>query len=137
MGRRRADGGGARAARRARVLRQLAADGRAGGSSAVHGGLLVLHALAAGSVSQLGMARAVSAQHRAGGRRAVHSAEHSGNAGVCAVEGKPPRSAAAHSRSAAALKKQILLAAGARVAENGSFYIYSVFSLTYATQYAG
>jgi len=26
---------------------------------------------------------------------------------------------------------------GARVAENGSFYIYSVFSLTYATQYAG
>jgi len=33
--------------------------------------------------------------------------------------------------------KQILLAAGARVAENGSFYIYSVFSLTYATQYAG
>jgi MFS family permease len=33
--------------------------------------------------------------------------------------------------------KQVLLAAGARVAENGSFYIYSVFSLTYATQYAG
>jgi len=33
--------------------------------------------------------------------------------------------------------RQILLAAGARVAENGSFYIYSVFSLTYATQYAG
>jgi len=33
--------------------------------------------------------------------------------------------------------KQVLLAMGARVAENGSFYIYSVFSLTYATQYAG
>jgi len=32
---------------------------------------------------------------------------------------------------------QVLLAMGARVAENGSFYIYSVFSLTYATQYAG
>jgi MFS transporter, MHS family, shikimate and dehydroshikimate transport protein len=31
--------------------------------------------------------------------------------------------------------KQVLLAAGARIAENGSFYIYSVFSLTYATQY--
>jgi len=33
--------------------------------------------------------------------------------------------------------KQVLLAAGARIAENGSFYIYSVFSLTYATQYVG
>ena len=33
--------------------------------------------------------------------------------------------------------KQVLLAMGARVAENGSFYIYSVFSLTYATQYVG
>lgn len=33
--------------------------------------------------------------------------------------------------------KQVLLAVGARVAENGSFYIYSVFSLTYATQYVG
>jgi MFS family permease len=33
--------------------------------------------------------------------------------------------------------RQVLLAMGARVAENGSFYIYSVFSLTYATQYAG
>jgi len=33
--------------------------------------------------------------------------------------------------------KQVVLAMGARVAENGSFYIYSVFSLTYATQYAG
>jgi MHS family shikimate/dehydroshikimate transporter-like MFS transporter len=33
--------------------------------------------------------------------------------------------------------KQVLLAMGARVAENGSFYIYSVFALTYATQYAG
>ena len=33
--------------------------------------------------------------------------------------------------------KQVLLAMGARVAENGSFYIYSVLSLTYATQYAG
>jgi MFS family permease len=31
----------------------------------------------------------------------------------------------------------VLLAMGARVAENGSFYIYSVFSLTYATQYVG
>jgi len=31
--------------------------------------------------------------------------------------------------------RELLLAAGARVAENGSFYIYSVFSLTYATQY--
>ena len=33
--------------------------------------------------------------------------------------------------------KQVLLAAGARVAENGAFYIYSVFSITYATQYVG
>ena len=33
--------------------------------------------------------------------------------------------------------KQVLVAMGARVAENGSFYIYSVFSLTYATQYVG
>jgi metabolite-proton symporter len=30
--------------------------------------------------------------------------------------------------------KQVLLAMGARVAENGAFYIYSVFVLTYATQ---
>ena len=30
--------------------------------------------------------------------------------------------------------KQVLLAMGARVAENGSFYIFSVFVLTYATQ---
>jgi MHS family shikimate/dehydroshikimate transporter-like MFS transporter len=33
--------------------------------------------------------------------------------------------------------KEILLAIGARMAENGSFYIYTVFSLTYATQYVG
>ena len=31
--------------------------------------------------------------------------------------------------------KQVLLAMGARFAENGAFYIYSVFVLTYATQY--
>jgi len=33
--------------------------------------------------------------------------------------------------------KQVVLAAGARLAENATFYIYSVFSLTYATQYVG
>jgi metabolite-proton symporter len=33
--------------------------------------------------------------------------------------------------------KQVLLAAGARIAENGGFYIYSVFMLTYATQVSG
>jgi MHS family shikimate/dehydroshikimate transporter-like MFS transporter len=33
--------------------------------------------------------------------------------------------------------KEILLAIGARLAENGSFYLYTVFSLTYATQYVG
>ena len=33
--------------------------------------------------------------------------------------------------------KEVLLAAGARVAENGSFYIYSAFVLTYATQEVG
>ena len=32
--------------------------------------------------------------------------------------------------------KQVLLAMGARVAENGAFYIFSVFVLTYATQHA-
>ena len=32
--------------------------------------------------------------------------------------------------------KQVLQAAGARVAENGSFYIYSAFMLVYATQHA-
>jgi MFS transporter, MHS family, shikimate and dehydroshikimate transport protein len=32
--------------------------------------------------------------------------------------------------------KQVLLAAGARFAENGGFYIYSVFALLYATQHA-
>jgi metabolite-proton symporter len=32
--------------------------------------------------------------------------------------------------------KQVLLAMGARVAENGGFYIFSVFVLTYATQHA-
>jgi MFS family permease len=31
--------------------------------------------------------------------------------------------------------KNVLLAAGARFAENGAFYIFSVFVLTYATQY--
>jgi MFS family permease len=30
--------------------------------------------------------------------------------------------------------KQVLLAAGTRIAENGAFYIYSVYVLTYATQ---
>jgi metabolite-proton symporter len=34
----------------------------------------------------------------------------------------------------AAYPKQVLLAMGARFAENGAFYIYSVFVLTYATQ---
>jgi MHS family shikimate/dehydroshikimate transporter-like MFS transporter len=33
--------------------------------------------------------------------------------------------------------KEVLLAAGARVAENGAFYIYSAFVLTYATQQVG
>jgi metabolite-proton symporter len=33
--------------------------------------------------------------------------------------------------------KQVLLAAGARVAENGSFYIYSAFVLVYGTQQVG
>lgn len=32
--------------------------------------------------------------------------------------------------------RQVLLAAGARVAENGGFYIFSVFTLLYATQHA-
>ena len=32
--------------------------------------------------------------------------------------------------------KQVLLAAGARIAENGGFYIFSVFMLLYATQHA-
>ena len=32
-------------------------------------------------------------------------------------------------------KKQVLLAAGSRVAENGAFYIYSVFMLVYGTQH--
>ena len=31
--------------------------------------------------------------------------------------------------------KQVLLAMGARFAENGAFYIYSVFVLVYATQH--
>ena len=33
--------------------------------------------------------------------------------------------------------KQVLLAMGARFAENGAFYVFSVFVLTYATQHAG
>jgi MFS transporter, MHS family, shikimate and dehydroshikimate transport protein len=33
--------------------------------------------------------------------------------------------------------KQVLQAAGARCAENGAFYIYSAFTLVYATQHAG
>ena len=32
--------------------------------------------------------------------------------------------------------REVLLAIGARFAENGAFYIYSVFVLTYATQHA-
>jgi metabolite-proton symporter len=32
-------------------------------------------------------------------------------------------------------RKEVLLAAGSRVAENGAFYIYSVFMLVYATQH--
>jgi MFS family permease len=33
--------------------------------------------------------------------------------------------------------KQVLMAAGARMAENGAFYIYSAFVLVYATQHSG
>jgi MFS family permease len=33
--------------------------------------------------------------------------------------------------------REVLLAIGARLGENGNFYIYSVFSLVYATQYGG
>ena len=33
-------------------------------------------------------------------------------------------------------RKEVLLAMGARMAENGAFYIYSVFALVYATQHA-
>ncbi|MFM9816293.1 MFS transporter, partial [Streptomyces scabiei] len=32
-------------------------------------------------------------------------------------------------------KRSVLLAIGARFAENGSFFIFSVFSLSYATKY--
>ena len=32
--------------------------------------------------------------------------------------------------------KEVLLAMGARCAENGAFYIYSVFMLVYATQHS-
>ena len=47
-----------------------------------------------------------------------------------------PNRASRSSRSCKTHPKEVLQAAGARCAENGSFYIYSAFMLVYATQHS-
>ena len=136
MGRRGADGGRACAAGPARLLRQLAADRRAGGTAAVDHRLFPVFADAGGGVPVVGLARAVSAQHPAGGRRPAHPGAHPRDAGVREDEGNAPATRASRSsRCCGKYPKEVLLAMGARLAENGAFYIYTAFVLVYAMQH--
>ena len=118
----------------ARVLRQLAADRRPGRPAAVDGGVRRVLAAARGTVPVLGLARAVPAQHRARRRRPDHPLRDRRDAGVRESRKAARRRGSRSSRCFARYPKKVLLAMGARFAENGAFYIYSVFVLTYATQ---
>ena len=131
MGRRRADGGRARAAGQARLLRQLAADRRAGRTAAVDRGVL---AISRGCRKRQFLAWGWRVPFLLSillvGVGLVIRLAHPRDAGVREDEGDAARSAAADHRSAdARTRSEVLLAMGARFAENGAFYIYSVFVL--------
>ena len=100
VGRRGADGGRARAAGQARLLRQLAADRRAGRPAAVDHRLFPVFADAGGGLPVLGLARPVSAEHPARGRRPDHQGAHPRDARVRAPEGDASGSAHADRRGA-------------------------------------
>ena len=72
----------------------------------------------------------------AGRRRAGDPRADPRDAGVRAGQGGiAAKRGSRSSRCSATYPKQVLLAMGARFAENGAFYIYSVFVLAYATQH--
>ena len=68
-------------------------------------------------------------------RRPAHPDAHPRDAGVRARQRDAQRKRGSRSsKCSARIRSEVLLAMGARFAENGAFYIYSVFVLVYATQ---
>ena len=134
VGRRRADGRRARAGRPARVLRLA---GRRWASRPAcccrrRSSRLVRGLDVRRDVPRLGLARSVPAQRRARGRRPRHPHEADGVAGLPEGPGVATRRRAC--RSSTSIKEQprdVLTAMGMRVAENGIFYVYTVFFLAY------
>src|SRR5262249_13319000 len=91
MGRRGAHGAGIRPSRPARLLRELAASGRASGIIDVHGSPGFVRGLAvAGGLHRLGLARPLLPERTLDSTRFAHSATHLGDAVVPgAADAKP------------------------------------------------
>ena len=88
--------------------------------------------LTRGAVSRVGLARAVPAQRAADCRRYLHPPEHRR---VARVQRRFSNRAASRrgrwSSRVRDYRRNVLLAMGMRVAENGLFYVYTVFVLSY------
>ena len=91
-----------------------------------------------GRVHVLGLARAVPGQRRARRRRPVHPPEDDGVAGVRARQGDQDRGADKPIVDVVRkYPREVLVAMGMRVAENGCFYILTVFVLAYGEEELG
>ena len=88
MGRRLADGAGARPVRPPRLLRQPGAGGLPAGAGHLLGGLRHRHPAARRPVPGLGLAHSLPHQHRAGGAGRLHPRPHSRDAGLRGAQGE-------------------------------------------------
>jgi hypothetical protein len=101
VGRRGAHGHGARRRQAARLLRQLRASRQRRRRLDVHRHVSADAAAAGGRLRVVGLARAVSREHRARARGSLHSPANHGVAGVREDEGEPPSREGARLRAAA------------------------------------
>ena len=92
---------------------------------------VVSTALGEEAIPRVGLARAVSVERRAHRRRPVHPSADSRVAGVRAGWSKRLREARPLVAAVRDYRRNLLLAMGMRVAENGLFYVYTVFVLSY------
>ena len=114
----------------ARLLRQLAADRRAGRLLLSTGVFAVFSRLPEAQFLSWGWRVPFSLSALLVDRRIDDPAADSRDAGVHPIKEEAREARSRSSKSSDASPKQVLLAMGARFAENGAFYIYSVFVLT-------
>ena len=105
------------------------------GLRALHGRVRGVLAAARGTVPLLGLACAVPAERAARRRRAADPVRILETPAFAKVKEASREARQPIIEVLRTYPKQVLLAMGARFAENGAFYIYSVFVLDYATQH--